>query len=414
MSISINTNIGALGASAASSAINKSMETSMERLSTGKRINAAKDDAAGVAIASRLTSEIRGTNQAIRNASDAQALIDTAEGAHDEVVNLLQRMRELSVQAANDTNNADDRTNIQAEMTALSSEIDRIASTTTWAGKNLLDHLGGSSGNAGARAFSFQIGARTNAGVDDISASINGISSTRLSVQSSSSAYTTTIALTSGYTAASGVAQTPTPSTLTVTSSSGAHTFARTAADDGTFGSGTLLLTITDANTGTALNTKTLSVSATTTDSAADLARKAAEAFNKKVLTTSTSPNAHDAAFIGFTATVNGAVMTIKQGISVTDAYAARGAINAIDNALGTVNTQRASLGAISNRLDSTVSNLTNIATNLQAGLGRIQDADFAAETTNLAKSQILQQASMAMLAQANASKQGVLSLLQR
>ncbi|MFZ9950515.1 MAG: flagellar filament protein, partial [Gemmobacter sp.] len=191
MGISINTNVGALSASAATGAINKSMEISMERLSTGKRINTAADDAAGVAIASRLTSEIRGTNQAIRNASDAQALIDTAEGAHDEVVNLLQRMRELSVQAANDTNSAADRTNIQAEMTALSSEIDRIASTTTWAGKNLLDHLGGSQGGAGARAFSFQIGARTNAGVDDISASINGISSTRLSVQSASSAYAT-------------------------------------------------------------------------------------------------------------------------------------------------------------------------------------------------------------------------------
>jgi len=105
MAVSINTNIGAIAASAASSTINRSLETSMERLSTGKRINAAADDAAGVAIASRLTAEVRGTNQAIRNALDAQALIDTAEGAHEEVVNILQRMRELAAQGANDTNN---------------------------------------------------------------------------------------------------------------------------------------------------------------------------------------------------------------------------------------------------------------------------------------------------------------------
>ena len=123
MALSVNTNVGALSAMNAATAVNKSMETSMERLSTGKRINAASDDAAGVAIASRLESEIRGTNQAIRNTMDAQALIETAEGAHVEIVDLLQRMREVAVQAANDTNDADDRTALTKELTAMTAEI---------------------------------------------------------------------------------------------------------------------------------------------------------------------------------------------------------------------------------------------------------------------------------------------------
>ena len=270
--------MGALMASAAASSVNKSLETSMNRLSTGMRINTASDDAAGVAIASRLTSEIRGTNQAIRNAMDGQALIDTAEGAHNEIVNILQRMREIAVQAGNDTNDADDRDNLQAEVDQLVDEIDRIATVTTWAGINLLDATGGASGT-----FTFQVGARTTADSDTIDVAISSMTSSSLSV--------------------------------------GALTLAS-----------------------------------------------------------------------------NGSALT---------------SIDAIDAAIQTVNAQRADLGAYSNRLDNTVANLTNISTNLEAGRSRIQDADFAAESTNLAKSQILQQASTAMLAQANASKQGVLSLLQ-
>ncbi len=278
MALQINTNIGALNASAAASSVNRAMETSMNRLSTGLRINAARDDAAGVAIASRMTSEIRGTNQAIRNASDGQALIDTAEGAHLEIVNILQRMREIAVQAANDTNDADDRDNLQAEVDQLVDEIDRISTVTTWAGINLLDATGGASGS-----FTFHVGARTTSGSDTITVAISSMSSSSLSVSS-----------------------------LTLAS-------------------------------------------------------------NSSALTT----------------------------------------IDAIDDAIKTVNSQRAELGAYSNRLDSTIANLTNISTNLESGLSRIQDADFAAESTNMAKAQILQQASTAMLAQANASKQSVLSLLQ-
>jgi flagellin len=288
MALAIATNNAALNAAASASSVNRDMETSMARLSTGKRINSASDDAAGVAISSRLSAEIRGTDQAIRNSLDGQALIDTAEGAHKEIENILQRMREVGVQAANDTNNDQDRTNLQAEMDAMLTEIDRIAGTTTWAGASLM------ADDTNATVFSFQVGAATGA-QNQISVSISGMNGDAL-----------------------GLSTTDT-SDLKVT-------------DAGTVGDG-------DVN--------------------------------------------------------------------------ARASIVLVDAAIKKVNDQRSALGAVSNRLNHTVNNLTNISSNLSAAKGGIEDADFALETTNLAKNQILQQASTAMLAQANASKQNVLSLLQ-
>ena len=277
MALAIATNNAALNAAASASSVNRDMETSMARLSSGKRINSASDDAAGVAISSRLSAEIRGTDQAIRNALDGQALIDTAEGAHKEIENILQRMREIAVQASNDTNNGQDRDNLQAEMDAMSKEVDRIAGTTTWAGENLM--------NASSSSFSFQVGSATG--------SQNQI-----------------------------------------------------AVDITTMNAAGLKVDETDVN-----------------------------------LTASASSR-----------------------------YTA---IDNVDAAIKSVNDQRSALGAVSNRLNHTVNNLTNISFNLSAAKGGIEDADFAKETTDLAKNQILQQASTAMLAQANASKQNVLSLLQ-
>jgi flagellin len=282
MALSVATNTGALMAQASASSVNKEMETSMARLSSGKRINSAADDAAGVAIASRLTSEIKGTNQAIKNAMDAQSLIDTAEGAHSEIESILQRMRELAVQASNDTNSGQDRVNLNTEFSNLSTEIDRISDITAWAGDTLLD------GSASTTSLTFHIGSNNNAD-DSISVTISNMA----------------------------------PSAIGVSGS------------------------------------------------------------------------------------------TQVSALSVSVQASAASAIAVLDAAIQEVNTQRATLGSISNRLDHTVNNLTNVSTNLTAGLGRIEDADFAAETTNLAKTQILQQASTAMLAQANASKQNVLSLLQ-
>jgi flagellin len=288
MALAIATNNAALNAAASASSVNRDMETSMARLSTGKRINSASDDAAGVAISSRLSAEIRGTDQAIRNSLDGQALIDTAEGAHKEIENILQRMREVAVQSANDTNNGQDRANLQAEMEAMVTEIDRIAGTTTWAGANLMDASAGTT-------FSFQVGSATGA-QNQIAVSIGAMNGIGLGVGDG------------------------TASVVKVND---------TVADDG---SG-------DVN--------------------------------------------------------------------------ARTGIDLIDTAIKDVNIQRSKLGAVSNRLNHTVNNLTNISSNLSAAKGGIEDADFALETTNLAKNQILQQASTAMLAQANASKQNVLSLLQ-
>ena len=285
MALSIGTNNSALQAAAAASSVNRNMETSMERLSTGKRINSASDDAAGVAISSRLSSEVRGTNQSVRNALDAQALIDTAEGAHKEVENILQRMRELAIQAANGTNNADDITNLEAEFTAMSKEIERIGESTSFAGKVLTDEDG--------KTFSFQVGSATGT-QNQINVTINSIMSEHIG--------------------------------------------------------------------------------------------GAPAAFQ---------------------------TITLIEAAGLDNLTETNNAIVAIDLAIKEVNTQRSELGAVSNRLNHTVNNLTNMSTNLSSAQGRIQDADFALETTELAKNQILQQASTAMLAQANASKQNVLGLLQ-
>ena len=162
MALSIGTNNSALDAASALFLLGRNIETSMERLATGKRLNSASDDAAGVAISSRLTAEIRGTNQAIRNALDAQALIDTAEGAHVEVENILQRSRELLIQGINDTNNSDDRAILAMEGNALLDEIDRLGEATSWAGQKLFDGTGGNDGTYNYNEFSFQVGADTN------------------------------------------------------------------------------------------------------------------------------------------------------------------------------------------------------------------------------------------------------------
>jgi len=560
MALTVATNTGALMAQAAASSVNKDMEISMERLASGKRINGASDDAAGVAIASRLTSEIKGTNQAIRNAMDGQALIDTAEGAHQEIESILQRMRELAVQASNDTNDANDRANLQLEMDQLTTEIDRISSTTTWAGQNLIDGTG---------VFAFQVGSKTTAS-DTISTSINGMGSIALGVGgadttgaatggsgTTQSANAITVQTTSSvasvthsgttfnagvqsFSLSGGGGSGPTLSiannvlTLNmgdadtaeeVTLTLNGETFSATAASDNHTGRGDAARAILDAvraefswsgsNVAAAVEpgteNSTASITLSATDLAADLASqmnadsgygasfsasassgvittsaiaKVPTASVSAITTTSSAPTTSVTANLSanvltvtagtdasgteltatkndeMTITIDGKAVTfntftdaadkgfdvtdttslaeaIKQkledegvtaniaigagtltftlggAVSVTTSSAAQSAIDAIDSAIQSVNTQRATLGAVSNRLDSTVSNLTNISSNLQAGRGRIEDADFAAETTSLAKSQILQQASTAMLAQANASKQNVLSLLQ-
>ena len=390
MALSIATNTSALDAAAAAASVSTSLETSMERLSTGKRINSASDDAAGVAIASRLSSEIRGTNQSIRNALDAQALMDTAEGAHKEVENILQRMREIAVQAANDTNNTQDRLNMQKEINAMVNEVDRIAEATTWAGTNLL--LGDGTSNS-EKAFSFQVGAATgtqnqiNVAVKSLTASTLGLSALDLQAtvlindaditpNGSSTVYGIMNNAGNFLAARGGNADSVSTMSFTVDINGQTSTAFSFTSDTELFGDTT---GPTTANTRTVHNEIAAKINANTNLSA-----------------------------LGISADVEG-----TGSGSVNLLYAeTRVAVSTIDKGLKTINTQRAELGAVSNRLNHTVNNLTNMSANLSAARGGIEDADFALETTELAKNQILQQASTAMLAQANASKQNVLGLL--
>ena len=273
----INTNISALRATNASVSAGQMLGTAMERLSTGKRINSAKDDAAGLAIAASMTSQIRGMAQGVRNANDGISLAQTAEGALNEVTNMLQRIRELAVQAGSDTYQATDRTNIQAEVDELTAQIGQVVSNTEFNGVKLFDG-----------------------------------------------------------------------STATVTVLAGAN-----AAD-------TVDLTLDDLATGL----------------------------------------------------TGGAGTAGSYDVTGADGTAARTALTDIDADIESISTTRATLGAGQNRLKSAVNNLTNVSTNLTDARSRIQDTDYSAETTALAKAQILGQASTAMLAQANQSQQNVLSLL--
>jgi flagellin len=368
MALAIATNNAALQSAGAASSVNRDMETSMARLSTGKRINSARDDAAGVAIASRLSSEIRGTDQAIRNAMDGQALIDTAEGGHKEIENILQRMREIAIQSANDTNDSSDRANLQAEMDALTTEINRAASVTTWAGQSMM--------STGGSTFSFQVGTATGT-KNQIAITIGSMAASTLTVGKTSSM---------GDVSLTGASTSATVSTT-------ANEFTAAAAN---------------LKTEITIDGVVFTVSAATQNAAAINGKMAAlinasEAMKSRGITADGTTD---------TAKVS---LTFAEGsdIFVDTAANAKAGVAAIDVAIKAVNTQRSELGAVSNRLSHTVNNLTNISSNLSAAKGGIEDADFAFETTNLAKNQILQQASTAMLAQANASKQNVLSLLQ-
>ena len=270
----INTNISSMKAANASTQAGKALGTAMERLSTGKRINSAKDDAAGLAIATTMTSQVRGMNQGIRNSNDGISMAQTAEGALSEVTNMLQRVRELSVQAASETYSADDRNNLQTEIDALQTQMTNVLTNTEFNGNKLFDGSAGTSG-----VVKIQTGANST---DTVSMTFSDLS-----------------------------------------------------------------------------------------------------------------------AVSGATYSVAGA-----------DGTAATTTMATVDTQLDTISSARASLGASQNQLESAVNTMTTGATNLSDARSRIEDTDYSAETTSLAKAQILSQASSAMLAQANQSQQSVLSLL--
>ncbi len=283
----VNTNIGASVAQAALMRNERALNTAMEQLSTGKKINSAGDDAAGLAISSRMTSQIRGLDTAIRNANDAISMVNTAEGALDEITAMLQRMRELAVQSGTGTTGTADRTYLNSEFVALRAEIDRIADNTQWNGRNILDGSAGAS--VGKSTVAFQVGANEKQTISTTFGNFNN-----------------------------------------------------------------------------------------TTGKLSGLASKRLSAA------------------------------TIVSAITV-----ASGAIGELDTVITDVSAQRATFGAVSNRLTHAVDNLTNVKTNAEASRSRILDTDYAAATSELARTQIIQQAGTAMLAQANQLPQTVLALLQ-
>ena len=395
---SINTNTLATLASNSLSRNDRAMATSMERLSTGIRINSAKDDAAGLAISSRMTSQIRGLDQAKRNAMDAISLIQNAEGALVEVSNMLQRMRELSVQSATDTNTSTDREALNKEFGLLRSEINRVAQNTQWNSRNLLDGSSGS-GLTGNGVYKFQVGANA----------AQTINLTIGNYQAGSSTQGGTVAVTTT-TAASGPGATAAQvSTLAV-----AGTIALGDVFTATVGDKSFVHTVTSlgANNDASLTAIATALKAglgTITGVGASTPVLAAGASS--TLTFTAASTAYGSNAFSISAGTSGLLSGIGASNISTQA-AADSAIGALDTAVATVNAGRSEMGATMNRLAYAADNMANISTNAAAARARVLDADYAKETTELARTQIISQAGTAMLAQANQSKQSVLALL--
>ena len=394
---------------------------SIEKLSSGYRINRAGDDAAGLAISEKMRGQIRGLGQASRNSQDAISLVQTAEGALNETQAILQRMRELAVQSATDTNTTEDRSNLQDELTQLTKEIDRISDSTQFNTKNLLDGTMGSAVNT----------------------AVNNISSNNvLRATNATTAIATTTALTALLDSngnSLGIAATDTVSisyvkngtTVENTFTAGALTVAALGTTNGA-AANTDLAVAMDATTLTQLNVTAATagfegaingLTITIKDSSGDIKTSATNAVSAFAETTAAANVQTDgrATFqIGANTDQNiqldisnmsSGALGIKD-IKIATQSQANVAINVIDSANQKVSAQRSSLGAVQNRLEHTIKNLDTSAENLQASESRIRDVDMAKEMMEFTKNNILQQAAQAMLAQANQAPQGVLQLL--
>lgn len=320
MALYVNSNVSSLNAQRQLSKSSNALDTSFQRLSSGMRINSAKDDAAGMQISNRLTSQVNGLNQGNRNANDGISLAQTAEGALDEVTSMFQRVRTLAQQATNGSNTDEDRLALQEEIRSLSAEVNRVAEDTTFGGQNLLD---------GTFSANFQVGA-------------DAVQTIGFSMQTVGAA-TNTITADGGFTL-SGIAS------------------------------------VASAVSGKALSASLAGVSQAGGTAAAD--------------------------------SYDFATQFTETGISVSSQGNAQAVLAGMDAMIAVVDKKRAELGAVQNRFQSTIRNQSNIAENLSAAKSRIQDTDFAQETANLTKMQILQQASQTILSQANQRPQAALSLL--
>ena len=400
MAATINTNVPSLNAQRNLTTSASSLATTMQRLSSGLRVNSAKDDAAGLAISERMNTQVRGLTVASRNANDGISLAQTAEGALGKLGDMLQRMRELAVQAGNATNSTGDRTALQAEVQQLRDEIDRVAKQTTFNNQKILDgsfagavfQIGANSGDT------VSVGALTNATASGLS-SIKYTSDTTTNTGIGASDVTTLTSIATG--------------TLTISITGGSEydlgVIAAATTGDERLGQIVEAINRKTPDTGvTAYMTKGTDGKYTVEiySSALDTDGAGAVAVLSAGFTTATTGVA------GLSTTTQSA-----QGIdtlTVSTQGNAWLALKKVDSAIDQVNVSRGLLGAMQSRFESAVSNIDIQVENLAAARGRIVDADFAKETANLSRTQILQQAGMAMVAQANQIPQGVLALLRQ
>ena len=370
----INTNIMSLNAQKNLNSSQGALATSLERLSTGLRINSARDDAAGLAISERFSSQIRGLDQAVRNANDGISLAQTAEGAMQEVTNNLQRIRELAVQASNATNSESDRKALNEEVQQLMSEIQRVATQTDFNGQKLLD--GSFTGQ------NFQVGA--NAGQ-------------LIAVQASTNAQTDALGSTQFAADQTGTVTTDDISGLTINNVTIADVDDTGNADDNAAALAAAI-NAKSGETGVIASVDDNEITLQSTVAGRDLV------IGGDVDNTGLS--------VGTTEADAGAELFVSN-VDISSFAGAQQALGIMDSALADISSARSEFGAVQNRFDSVIANLQTGSENLSAARSRIQDADFASETAELTRAQILQQAGTSVLAQANAAPQNVLALLQ-
>ena len=440
--LAINTNVSATIAKNAIQRNEREMTQAMERLSTGKRVNSAADDAAGLAIASKFSNQIAGLNQAARNANDGISMVQTAEGAFVEIGDMLQRMRQLAVQAASETYTSSDREALDLEFQSLSDEINSITKNTEWNGAKLLDSTAGTAGSTDYRKIKVQSGANASQTVlvdfgnllgdavdsngengisaasgELVHATANGSFTDTIVAGATNAVSTHTIAIANSAQAEKGDVlmftvqqndlQTRYDVAITLSANQATNIAGATgdALDDGEGGTirvtgGKTLADIVGFKTdGTTVIGLEVDVTAANT---VVVKGSAFDADTKEL-----------GDFKIFDARIVDGDLKDIQGVNVATQALAESAITALDTAQDLVNAQRASLGSYISRFEHASLNLTNTSQNMMASRSRIQDADYAAETTELARTQIIQQAGTAMLAQANTAKQTVLALLQ-
>ena len=395
----INTNVKSIVAQNALTVNNRAMSKTMEQLSTGKRINSAADDAAGLAISSKMTAQVKGLNQAVRNANDGISMLQTAEGAMVEVTNMMQRMRELAVQSANDTNTADDREYLDLEFQQLKEETNRITKNTQWNGMNILD------GSTNSGEFKFQVGANANQTIDH---TIDQLSFSAVATGAS-------VAIATSH---DGTDQT---SVLTLASTADYDTTPATPTEDWKagdvvtlkLGNDQLQYTITEDDLAGDNATFLTNLSGAVTD-----AFTAAQAEGKfdGIAATDNGDGTIDfvGAGISFAATTSASSGSLASldGLDVLNRGTSNEAVTGLDAALKNINEARAEIGSKINRLTYAADNLANVSQNTSASRSQVLDTDYAQATTELARTQIISQAATAMLAQANQAPQSVLSLL--